>query len=223
MNPSLARRGNRVALRAGLWYFASVTTKRSGYYKKRLIYLLRIGGSILVRVLETYILDKFESSEIQNDLGASFTDLKRDRRRIVKRAQERGEQKLVDEILWYRRFERSALKPHLPKIYDSSVEPGNVFYEMKYYNRPNLRKIIVDEMNARFFIKLRFKRFGNLGYRADFTEAQLFLTMVPLHLKLKSEGLLCLVTGTIRLNEWFGANHPDIYAELKRRHMEGTP
>ncbi|MFP4362721.1 MAG: hypothetical protein ACLFR1_02500 [Spirochaetia bacterium] len=379
--------------------------KKKRNFARSGIRLFKLGRNILNTVFDDYFLNRFENTQIHNDLGASFTNLKRVKNRIRKEAHDRGEAKLIDEINWYLQFQNTPLKKHIPKVYDYSIEKGNVFYEMKYYNYANLRKVIINDMNAQFFLNIRWRKlisimlnhfyqeknsipapedflenahlkklrtrtaetekyapflvpilqektilingrfylnpeliinevqkdtgiqkkliprrlylshgdihcnnilcgisakklilldprgkspdnssyfdvaydvaklyhdlrsyysliekhmfsifllesergvaieyeftsnrlmekfkenfqfvrrliesqftdFGNVSYRADFTEALLYLTMVPLHLKSKAEGLMCLTTGILRLNEWFEANHKELYDAL---------
>jgi hypothetical protein len=67
----------------------------------------------------------------------------------------------------------------------------------------------------RFYVKKTIEgRYGNALRRASFTEAMLYLTMIPMHLRMKDEGLMCYVTGVRRLNEWLVRYHPDKYASL---------
>jgi hypothetical protein len=372
--------------------------------------LLQLGGNIVGRVVDLYILNRLKRNEIHNDPGASFTRIERDRNRIRKTALPAGEEKLRHEIEWMVRFASSPFRHHLPKVYEYGTQPGNVFYEMKYYDYANLRTVIALDMNADFFLRTRWhhlfkvllkhlwtqenssptaadffeathlhkyrsrmkeasqaapfvadilkwpvvtingrvhltpdlimdriaadpelvksltpervylshgdihsnnilcgikaKRmilldcrgrapdgseyfdvaydvakiyhdlrsyyslierhyfaaflritrtgvradyefnqlelaqrfrknyawveaiidelmggFGNLRYRADFTEAMLYLTMVPLHLRNDAEGLVCLLTGMRRLNEWLHRYHPNVYLELARGEM----
>jgi hypothetical protein len=107
--------------------------------------------------LDYYVLNSFRFNEIQNDLGASFTTITRHNDTLIKRADAAGESKLIDEILWIKRFENTGLAGNLPTVHRFSVEPGSVFYEMRYYNYPNLRRIILSQMNAPFFIRMRLR------------------------------------------------------------------
>ncbi|HUW69067.1 MAG TPA: hypothetical protein VMX33_02435 [bacterium] len=107
--------------------------------------------------LDYYVINSFRFNEIQNDLGASFTTITRHNNTLIKRADAAGEAKLIDEILWIKRFENTGLAGNLPTIHRFSVEPGSVFYEMRYYNYPNLRRIILSQMNASFFIRMRLR------------------------------------------------------------------
>lgn len=107
--------------------------------------------------LDYYVINSFRFNEIQNDLGASFTTISRHNDKLVKKADAAGEEKLKEEILWLKRFENSGLAANLPTIHRYSLEPGSVFYEMRYYNYPNLRRIILSQMNASFFIRMRLR------------------------------------------------------------------
>jgi hypothetical protein len=124
-------------------------------YRRRIAYLLRLFLNVIHYVTESYLINKLNVDSVANDLGASFTAIQRKRGRLVKRADAAGEAKLRDEIEWILRFRDTELARYLPQIYNFSLEPGNVFYEMRYYDFPNLRRIILSEMNARFFVRLR--------------------------------------------------------------------
>ncbi len=95
--------------------------------------------------------------EIHNDLGASFTKIERKGKKIVKKAYYKGEEKLRDEIKWYLMLKDSPFSKLLPEIYKYSLEKGNVFVEMKYYNYPNMRKIILDNLNEKFYLEKRWE------------------------------------------------------------------
>jgi hypothetical protein len=114
---------------------------------------------------KSYVLDKLHSYRIQNDMGASFTQIARQKNRIIKRADSKGEKKLIDEINWILSFEKTHFGKYLPQIYSHSTEPGNVFYEMKYYSYPNLRKIIIEDMNTTRFLKKRWAILLNILFR----------------------------------------------------------
>ena len=76
------------------------------------------------RVLENYFFNQFKRKSIHNDLGASFTEIKRTKNRITKQAHAKGEQKLTDEINWILAFRKRKLhtfKKHLPKVYRYST------------------------------------------------------------------------------------------------------
>jgi hypothetical protein len=145
-----------------------------GAYKavvRNAVAFFKLSRNISNTVFDNYILSKLDIDNIHNDLGASFTSIVREKKYITKKANDRGEAKLIDEINWYLLFRKSGLSPYLPKINNYSTEPGNVFYKMRYYNFPNLRKLIIDEGNAPFVIKRRFKFLLNLTNRYLYTEA----------------------------------------------------
>jgi len=106
---------------------------------------------------QSYIVDRYSTNKIQNDMGASFTSIKRQRDRIIKHAAKKGEEKLKNEIEWILAFRGKNFGKHLPLIYDYSLDDGNIYYEMKYYPYPNLRKIIIEDLNTRFVIEDRWK------------------------------------------------------------------
>jgi hypothetical protein len=67
---------------------------------------------------------------------------------------------------------------------------------------------------VRGIVEKEYKNFDNLHYRTDFTEAMLYLTMLPMHIRDKDEGPVCYVTGVVRINQWFNRNHPELYKAL---------
>lgn len=143
--------------------------KPSRIFKKRLLTLehksvrpqviskIKLVMNMIHYCLDYYVINSFRYNEIQNDLGASFTTITRRGNRLTKRADSAGEAKLIDEILWLKRFADSGISANLPLIHNYSLEPGSVFYEMHYYNYPNLRRIILSQMNAPFFIRMRLR------------------------------------------------------------------
>lgn len=107
---------------------------------------------------DSYVADKlFYHTRMQNDLGASFTNIERKKNHIIKRAEPRGEEKLIQEIEWILKLSRTHFKNFLPKIYNYSLKKGDVFYEMKYYSCPNLRKVIIEDMNPTATLKTRWQ------------------------------------------------------------------
>ncbi|MCX7024397.1 MAG: hypothetical protein NT080_07240 [Spirochaetes bacterium] len=138
----------------------------------RVIDLGRLGVNIATQVTDYYLIKKLQDAVIHNDRGASFTDLKRSKGTIEKRAQGRGEAKLVDEMEWYLTYRNTPTGSHFPDIVEHSTEPGNVFYRMRYYNYPNLRTVIMSDMNAFFFLKLRWKKMLGLIREELFTESR---------------------------------------------------
>jgi hypothetical protein len=138
---------------------------------RRLLSHTKLVFNILRYALDYFLVNRVRTDSISNDLGASFTKLTRERDRIRKVALPQGEEKLRDEIEWIMRFRDTPFARYLPKIYDSSVEKGRVFYEMKYYNYPNLRKIILDESNASYFVRYRLLALLELLRRELWVEA----------------------------------------------------
>ena len=145
-------------------------------FKKRKTF--RVNGPRGLRFLQnlgnnawkSYIENRMLTSSIHNDPGASFTQLKREGDKIIKFAEEKGEEKLKDEINWILKLQSTRFgKRYLPQIFNYSFEPGNVFYEMKYYSFPNLRKIIMDDMSSTYFLKKRWEKllkiFFNVLYK----------------------------------------------------------
>lgn len=126
---------------------------------------------IVKSVINSYVVDRLRNEKIQNDMGASFTKLERRRDRIIKRAENKGEKKLREEIEWNLLFRRKSFGKYLPTIYDYSLEPGNVYYEMKYYTFPNLRKIIVEDMNTFSFLEVRWKIILKILFRKLYIRA----------------------------------------------------
>ena len=118
--------------------------------------------SITSNVFHNYLFSLLDGYVIQNDLGASFTTIQRKKNTIIKKASLEGQNKLINEINWYLKFQNSKIKKWLPKIISYSLEKGNVYYQMKYYNYPNLRKIIMYNGNAFFVLKMRWKTIFNI-------------------------------------------------------------
>jgi len=140
--------------------------------KNQGIELFKTNRDMVTNVFDNYLLNRLQGDGIHNDLGASFTHLVRYKDRIRKTAAPRGEEKLIQEMDWYLRFHDSKFAKYIPKVLDYSREPGNVFYEMKYYNFPNLRKIIIDDMNAIFFLRRRWRHLFDLLQEYLYTSAQ---------------------------------------------------
>lgn len=114
----------------------------------------------------SYVKNRLVPSEIHNDPGSGFTQLTRDGDKIIKKADEKGEEKLIDEIKWIKKLESTRFgRKYLPQIIDFSLIPGNVYYEMKYYSYPNFRKIIFDDMNTTYFLKLRWEKLLKIFFR----------------------------------------------------------
>jgi len=123
--------------------------------KNQIIDNIKLTLNIVHYYLDAYVLNSFQKESIHNDLGASFTSITRTKGKIRKAAHDSGEAKLRDEISWMLLFKGSSFERFFPKIHEYSLEPGNVHYTMQYYNYPNLRRIILSESNAPFFIRLR--------------------------------------------------------------------
>ena len=132
-------------------------SKKASRARLKAIELAKLGRDMYRHFFDVYFLHRLAGGRIRNDLGASFTSAHREGGRMIKTANPKGESKLRDEIGWYLAFGKTPLSSHLPKIYSYSLKRGNVFLEMKYYAYPNLRKIIFNNMNAKFFIRLRLK------------------------------------------------------------------
>lgn len=121
-------------------------------FKKTFRFFLNMG----INASQSYILNLFKIYEIHNDLGASSTSLQRKRTKIIKRAiSPEAEEKLRDEIVWIQQFAKNKAKEYLPTILDYSMESGNTYYVMRYYNMPNLRKVILNNMSTFYFLKKR--------------------------------------------------------------------
>ena len=116
----------------------------------------KLNKNITSIFLKSYFLNKFRKDTTLNDLGASFTTIKRVGKRIVKRADLKGEAKLKKEIEWNLKFKKKTLGRYLPQIYRFSIKKKDTFFEMKYYDFPSLRKIIIDQLSISFFDKMRW-------------------------------------------------------------------
>lgn len=114
--------------------------------------------NMLINDFQSYVLNLFHATEIHNDLGASPTSIKRLRMRIVKRAlTPDAEKKLRSEIAWILRFSQTSMKFYLPTILDYKTDENDTYYTMRYYNMPNLRKIILENMSTSYFIEKRIE------------------------------------------------------------------
>ena len=140
-------------------------------YKTRIKDVFIRARSISVSAFQSYIVNRYSKNKIQNDMGASFTRIKRQKDRIIKKADKEGEEKLKNEIEWILAFRKGNLGKYLPVIYDYSLERGNVYYQMKYYPYPNLRKIIIEDLNTRFLIEDRWKRILKLLFTKLYTHS----------------------------------------------------
>lgn len=145
--------------------------KRNAAARKSFPDLLKLGSNIVGRVIDLYILNKLKRDEIHNDPGASFTSIERVGKRITKRAMAVGEEKLIHEIEWIVRLSRTPFRSFLPKIYEYSTEPGNVYYTMRYYDFANLRAVITLEMNADYFLRARWRHLFDMMRTHLWTEA----------------------------------------------------
>ena len=112
------------------------------------------------------------------------------------------------------RSQYSLIEKHYFSSFLYLTEEGDVAVEFEFTQASYMERFLRNYEYVRQQVCERFTSFGELLYRADFTEAVLYLTMVPFHLKFKAEGLVCFVTGLLRLNEWFQANHPEMYSSI---------
>ncbi|NQT57844.1 MAG: hypothetical protein HQ557_02560 [Bacteroidetes bacterium] len=116
----------------------------------------RFFTNMVLNAAQSYILNFFRFTEIHNDLGASSTSIKRRRTQIIKKAiTPDAEIKLANEVGWIREFSKGEAREFLPVVKDFSLEPGNTFYTMTYYNMPNFRKIILNNMSTFYFLEKR--------------------------------------------------------------------
>ncbi|NTV23116.1 MAG: hypothetical protein HGA85_01930 [Nanoarchaeota archaeon] len=125
--------------------------------QKSAVELLKQNRTLVQDFVDAYFLDELITDKIHNDLGASFTDFKRQGKYIIKKARKEGEDKLVDEIRWYLKFRDTPLSKYLPEIDSYSIKPGKVFVKMKYYTYPNLRKVTLNNLNPGFILKRRWQ------------------------------------------------------------------
>ena len=117
---------------------------------------LRFITNMLLNSAQSYILNFFQFTEIHNDLGASSTSIKRRRTQIIKKAiTPDAEKKLANEVEWIREFSKGEAREFLPVVKDFNLEPGNTYYTMTYYNMPNFRKIIFNNMSTFYFLEKR--------------------------------------------------------------------
>ena len=101
------------------------------------------------------------------------------------------------------------------------VERGEISIKYDFNDQEQVSRFYGHFKYVKNMVMKDFTHFGNVHYRAGFTEALLYLSMVPMHLKKKSEGLMCLVTGIVRLNEWFATYHEEIIIKLSTKIDEG--
>ena len=114
--------------------------------------------NMMINAFQSYVINLFHTTEIHNDLGASPPSIRRLRMRIVKRAlTPEAEKKLKNEIAWILRFSQTSMKFYLPTILDYKTEENNTYYTMRYYNMPNLRKIILENMSTSYFLEKRIE------------------------------------------------------------------
>jgi hypothetical protein len=116
----------------------------------------RFFTNMLLNAAQSYIFNLFQFTEIHNDLGASSTSIKRRRTQIIKKAiTPDAETKLINEVEWIREFSKGQAKEFLPIVKDFNLEPGNTYYTMTYYNMPNFRRIIINNMSTFYFLEKR--------------------------------------------------------------------
>lgn len=144
--------------------------KRVKSITKKTAAFIKFNRDMVNSFFDNYILNDLITEDIQNDLGASFTTFKREGGKIIKLAKTRGEQKLINEINWYLLFGDKEFSRYLPEIIDYSTEKGDVYLEMKYYKYPNMRKMILDDMNSLSFIKKRWKHMFNVLHSSLYVE-----------------------------------------------------
>lgn len=117
-------------------------------YAKNVLHKSQEKRDRIIRFLDQLIAVRLIDDEITNELGASFSNIKRDGKRIVKSARPEAEKKIRDEIEWYLNMRKSlgdsTYKKFLPEILDYSVENNNVYYAMKHYSMPTLRTLIFE-------------------------------------------------------------------------------
>ena len=99
----------------------------------------------------------------------------------------------------------------LPEGYEGSPWPAVEYTILDKRGTENFHQYY---LYLHSILQEEFTGYGNLIERADFIEAMLYLTMIPMHLKRKDEALLCWVTGVLRLNEWLATYHPELKKTL---------
>ena len=117
-------------------------------YAKRALQKSRDKRDKIIKFLDNLISMRLIDNEIINELGASFSTMRREGDKITKFARPDAEQKIRDEIEWYlllkKRLGDRKYGGFLPEILAYSLEKDNVFYTMKHYSMPTLRTLIFE-------------------------------------------------------------------------------
>lgn len=117
-------------------------------YAKKALQRSRDKRDKFIKFLDNLISMKLIDNEIINELGASFSSMRREGDRITKFARPDAEQKIRDELEWYLRLKKSLgedrYRSFLPEILAYSLDKNNVFYTMKHYSMPTLRTLIFE-------------------------------------------------------------------------------
>ncbi len=94
-----------------------------------------------INYLNTDDSDERKSENGYELVGGSYATLKK---KIIVRKEARGKgvKKLRNEILWLKNIDE-AHKPYFPTILNFQDSPDLVWFEMPYYNLPNLRELIM--------------------------------------------------------------------------------
>ncbi len=78
------------------------------------------------------------------------------RRRVRYRGQGDDLRIIQHEIEWIERFRKHDPYHFAPKLLDVSIEFGNAYYDTQYYPYPSFAMILRRNMNASFFVRLRW-------------------------------------------------------------------
>jgi len=117
-------------------------------YAKKALQKSRDKRDKIIKSLDHLISMRLVNNEIINELGASFSTIRRDGDRITKFARPDAEQKIKDEIEWYllirQRLGEEKYRTFLPEIIAYSLDKNKVFYTMKHYSMPTLRTLIFE-------------------------------------------------------------------------------
>jgi len=103
----------------------------------------------VIKFLDDAISNRLIDDTIMNELGSSFSMLKREGNKIKKFSiKKEGKSKIIDELNWYlicrKNMSDSAYKSFLPEIFDYSINQNNPYYVMKYYPYPSLRTLVFE-------------------------------------------------------------------------------
>lgn len=111
----------------------------------------------------------------------------------------------------------SLIENQMYSLFFLENKSGDIKIEYSFHQEEYKERFLQNYEYVKNLLNRKMGHIKGLEYRADFIEAILYLTMVPMHLKVKSEGMICWVTGIRRLNEWFKKYHSEEYENLLKK------